>query len=1080
MKKQSIFKRNQIKFNPFILAILWLAPTIVQSQTYQWDYPTSSAASGLSTGGCTTDDISKGITLDGAGNSYVVGTFQGTASFLGLTPLTLTTTGGNDVFIAKKNPSGANLWVAQGKGLYDDRAMSVAVYPDGTGGVNTYVTGCFKKQITFTSYISTATAVINSASGSTTHWDMYIVKYNNSGIVQWAMDCGNSTGGNHTIGWDIAVNNSQNNGSQISIWIAGSYMGTTSFGASPYNAVTNQSGNATNQNGFLANYTDGATAPTGVAWVATMKTLDISQTLGVAADFNGNSYVTGYYTTSTVTVAGTTGSTASTQIAGGADDGFLARFDWQGGLTHADKFGSGASTATSGVVGAGIAVDGSGAIYISGTFVGTAALPGVFLGWATTYTSFGSTDAFLMRLNNSCTTVQWLTQIGSTGADHGARIAVDNCGQRCYMVGDFTGTCDFGNSVTLTSYGGSDSYLTDFTAGSGLAIAATRQGTIYTDAGYDVAVNSVEDIQFCGAFGYSTTSGTSTMTFDPNGSSFGHVGLTSVYDGFVARWDHSDWPTLETTSVAINQGVSSVNCSDYAVGDLSGTATFGAYSQTPSNNDIYLVACDKYAIYNSFLLLTNGTSEEKCKDVVSDATYHYVSGSAATSTNKTAVTFVNDPGGTDNFTNTNATSNAIVIKSTLAGAVQWGTSIRPNTASSSATGIGVAYDGSGNVYFCGYYNGATSTVAVYNQGGTTTGNAGYLLASAGSNDIFVIKYNSSGAVQWKKTFGGTGDDRALGISIDPSSSYYYITGSCGAITFGSLTAHTLVGTTDGYVMRGDLSNANVGAPISQAFFTTASVADQGNDIYANSMSEVYVTGVKSVATNVYIGSFDLTNATGTNNWNTASSGGTGIGNDILLGGNGYVYVSGMITAATLSFGSFSFASLGAYVVGVTSWGGTPTWGSAVYTAPECNGLCQDDEVLSTDHGFINLICGNKTSGGKKAYIHKASQEGLEFSSRYANPEAEQNLTQYGDNITTVYPNPFNDNTTIRFKSEIDPSTIPVSLTLLDVTGRIIKRIDGINSQEIMISAENLTNGMYFYQVVQNGNIIDSGKMIVRK
>ncbi len=281
-------------------------------------------------------------------------------------------------------------------------------------------------------------------------------------------------------------------------------------------------------------------------------------------------------------------------------------------------------------------------------------------------------------------------------------------------------------------------------------------------------------------------------------------------------------------------------------------------------------------------------------------------------------------------------------------------------------------------------------------------------------------------------------------------------------------------------MRGDPTNTGAGAPISQAFFTATGKSDKGNDIYSNGVSEVYVTGVNTGNTDVYVGSFDLTNAAGTNNWGVNSSGGGGTGNDILLGGNGYVYVSGMISSTTLSFGSISFSSTGAYVVGVTSWGGTATWGSTVYNVPECNGLCQDDEVLSTDHGFINLICGNTSFGGTRAYIHKVTQEGLEFSSRYANPEVEQSLPQSPDNITTVFPNPFNDNATITFKPGIDPATVPISLTILDVTGRIIKRIDGITSHEAVISAQDMTNGMYFYQVVQGGNIVDSGKMIVSK
>lgn len=1060
----------------FAFAIIaCIIPVATSAQMYKWDYPTASASMSRTTGGCTSDDISKGITMDGAGNSYVIGNFQGTASFDGTS---LTSSGSNDVFIASLDPSGDYRWVIQGKGPYDDRGMSIAVYPDGIGGVNTYATGCFRDSITFTSTNAT-TATLHSASGTTGYWDMYIVKYDNAGVIQWAMDCGNSTSGNHTIGLDIAVNNSHNNGSQLSIWVSGSYMGTMNFGPAPYNSVANGSGNATNQNGFLANYTDGTTAPTGVTWVATMTSTHTCQTIGVAADRDGNSYVTGYYIQTAMTVAGSSGSTNLTQTGAGLDNGFVAKFDWQGGLSNADKFGSAASTSGANEQGNGIAVDQNGMVYVCGNFVGTAASPCSFLGFATTYTSFGATDAFVMQLDNSCSTVQWVDQIGSSTADHASRVAVDNCGERCYLVGDFTGTCDFGNSITLASYGGIDSYLVDFETLMGQTLAATRQGTAETDIGYDVCVNSVEDILFCGAFGSSGTTGTSTLTFDPNGiNTVSHVGGTGVYDGFVARWDHSDWPSLETTSHAINQGVASVDCEDYVVGDLYGTGTFGAYSRTSSNKDIYLAECDKYAVYHSFVLLTNGNADETTKDLVTDGTYHYVPGSAVTSATNSTVTFVNDPLGADNFTNTNSTSNAIVIKSDLAGNIQWAASVRPNTASSSSTGIGVAFDGSGNVYFCGYYNGAANTVFAYNAGGTTTGNAGPLPATnSGSTDIFVIAYSSSGAVLWMKTFGGSGDDRGLGISVDPSSSYYFLTGYCGTITFGSLASHTLVGTTDGYIMCGSLLT---GDPVSDVFFSASGVADKGNDIYANSPSEVYVTGVYSAAGKVYIASYDLTVSSVANNWYTESSGGSAVGNDIILGGAGYVYVSGIVTSATVSFGSYSVSSSGAYIVGLASWNGSPTWISEAYSAPECNGLAEDAEALSTDHGLITLICGNKTNGATQAYLHKATQEGLELSSRYANNVATSSAPSSETDITVVYPNPFSDNAVIRFKSGIDPALSPVSVTILDVTGRVVQKMDGLTSDEAVISADGMTNGLYFFQVLQGGVIVDSGKMIVRK
>src|SRR5205814_612691 len=63
-------------------------------------------------------------------------------------------------------------------------------------------------------------------------------------------------------------------------------------------------------------------------------------------------------------------------------------------------------------------------------------------------------------------------------------------------------------------------------------------------------------------------------------------------------------------------------------------------------------------------------------------------------------------------------------------------------------GSGVATDGAGNVYVTGYFSAST--------GGVDFG--GGALNSAGSQDVFLVKYNSAGAWQWSRRFGSTGSD----------------------------------------------------------------------------------------------------------------------------------------------------------------------------------------------------------------------------------------------------------------------------------------------------------------------------------
>ena len=71
---------------------------------------------------------------------------------------------------------------------------------------------------------------------------------------------------------------------------------------------------------------------------------------------------------------------------------------------------------------------------------------------------------------------------------------------------------------------------------------------------------------------------------------------------------------------------------------------------------------------------------------------------------------------------------------------------------------GVAVDSSGNSYVTGYTDGGID------------GNS-----SSGKKDFFLIKYNSSGTKEWTKQEGSSGDDYAYGLAVD-SSDNIYVTG----------------------------------------------------------------------------------------------------------------------------------------------------------------------------------------------------------------------------------------------------------------------------------------------------------------
>jgi hypothetical protein len=110
---------------------------------------------------------------------------------------------------------------------------------------------------------------------------------------------------------------------------------------------------------------------------------------------------------------------------------------------------------------------------------------------------------------------------------------------------------------------------------------------------------------------------------------------------------------------------------------------------------------------------------------------------------------------------------------------------------------GIAVDGSGNSYVTGEFLGT----ATFGPGETNETS----LTSAGDEDIFVAKYDTSGALLWVKREGGTQHDFGAGIAVDGSRNSY-VTGQFeGSATFGpsgtSGTTLTSAGDTDIFVAR---------------------------------------------------------------------------------------------------------------------------------------------------------------------------------------------------------------------------------------------------------------------------------------
>ena len=152
--------------------------------------------------------------------------------------------------------------------------------------------------------------------------------------------------------------------------------------------------------------------------------------------------------------------------------------------------------------------------------------------------------------------------------------------------------------------------------------------------------------------------------------------------------------------------------------------------------------------------------------------------------------------------------------------------------SSDDRGNSVTTDSSGNIYVTGSTRGGLD------------GNI-----HSGNDDIFLVKYNSSGTKQWTKQLGTSSGDWGNGVTTD-SSGNIYMTGS----TEGGLDGNTHFGEWDIFLVKYNSSGTK---QWTKQLGTSS--GDYGNDVTTDSSGNIYVTGhtIGELDGNTNSGSYDI-------------------------------------------------------------------------------------------------------------------------------------------------------------------------------------------------------------------------------
>ncbi|HVD97385.1 MAG TPA: RHS repeat-associated core domain-containing protein [Cytophagaceae bacterium] len=314
---------------------------------------------------------------------------------------------------------------------------------------------------------------------------------------------------------------------------------------------------------------------------------------GIGVDHNLNIYVTGYYSSSSITFNSTTVTNA------GGQDVVVLNFTSTGSANWIKSFGSTGDDAASD-----IAVTSVGNSYLSGMFNGTVSFNGHNV------TSGGGADIFVTKLNSSGT-AQWASSGGGTSGDVTTELKLDNS-ENVYITGNVTGHVTFG-TLSATSAGSTDFLVLKYNS-SGTEQWLKVQGGTSADAGTGIAISGNGNVTITGYYQGTTRFGG------------GLTNITSAggQDIFILQYNSSGTPlwvrSVGSTSNDIGNDIA-VDAGNYiyVTGCFSGTVTFGSLSSLTSAGgfDIFL------AKYNDsgtalFSIKAGSTSDDQGQDIIVD------------------------------------------------------------------------------------------------------------------------------------------------------------------------------------------------------------------------------------------------------------------------------------------------------------------------------------------------------------------------------------------------------------------------------------------------------------------------------
>lgn len=305
------------------------------------------------------------------------------------------------------------------------------------------------------------------------------------------------------------------------------------------------------------------------------------------------------------------------------------------------------------------------------------------------------------------------------------------------------------------------------------------------------------------------------------------------------------------------------------------------------NHDIFTAKYDTYGNFK-WVRTAGGAGGDYAHCIAVDGEGNsYVSGEFEMTTNFNGT-----------YITTNGSNDVFLAKYNTNGNLVWVRKV--GGGSSSDKGLGVCIQGT-NVYITGNFKGTA------NFGGT-------YITSTGANDIFIIKYTTSGAFQWVRKAGSSGDDEGYAVAADASGNCYVTGYFTGTANFSGQYISSY-GSRDIFIAK-----YNSNGSIIWVKKAGGSATDHGDGITIDKNNRIFLTGGFRVKS--YFGPFSMTaqggdtdiftacyDANGNPIWVRKAGGAVNdCGRGIACDKNSNLYITGNF-GATATFGTYALTGI---------------------------------------------------------------------------------------------------------------------------------------------------------------------------